>query len=94
MVHEQSGATIATGSWALEGTVFPGKRLRDIGWRRAMDNRGDLNVGQLYDWGYRFAIVDETAGRVLSKKARDDIFGVDNRILDCPTIDVYRLTPH
>jgi len=93
MVHEQPGATIATGSWALEGTVFPGKRLRDIGWRRAMDNRGELDVQQLYDWGYRFAIVDETAGRVLSRKARDDIFGVDNRILDCPTIDVYRLKP-
>ena len=89
--HEQSGATIATGSWALEGTVFPGKRLRDAGWRKAMDRQGALNTSQLYDWGYRYVIVDETAGRVLSKTARDDVFGLSNRIGDCSEYDVYRL---
>jgi len=93
MVHEQSGATIATGSWALEGVVFPGKRLRDIGWRQAMDGRGALDTGQLYAWGYRYVIVDETAGRVLARRARNDIFGVDNQIIDCPTIDVYQIMP-
>ena len=90
--HEQSGATIATGSWDLEGTVFPGKRLRDIGWRKAMDRQGTLNVSQLYNWGYRYVIVDETAGRVLSKTARDDVFGLKNRLADCAEHDVYRLT--
>ena len=89
--HEQSGATIATGSWALRGTVFPGKRLRDIGWRKAMDRQGKLQISQLYDWGYRYVIVDETAGRVLSKTARDDVFGLHNRIEDCSNYDVYRL---
>ncbi len=93
MVHGQPGATIATGSWALEGTVFPGKRLRDIGWRKAMEGRGDLDVGTLYDWGYRTVIVDESSGRVVSRRARDDVFGVDNRILDCETMDVYELRP-
>ena len=90
--HEQSGATIATGSWALEGTVFPGKRLREAGWRKAMDRQGTLNISQLYDWGYRYVIVDETAGRVLSKTARDDVFGLSNRIGDCPEHDVFRLS--
>ena len=89
--HEQAGATIATGSWALEGTVFPGKRLRDIGWRKAMDRQGDLNTELLYEWGYRYAIVDKTAGRVLSKTARDDVFGVYNRIADCTEHAVYQL---
>ena len=42
--HEQAGATIATGSWALKGTVFPGKSLRDIGWSKAMDRQGTLNT--------------------------------------------------
>ncbi len=93
MVHGQPGATIATGSWALEGTVFPGKRLRDIGWRKAMDGRGELDVSALYDWGYRTVIVDESSGRVVTRRARDDIFGLDNRILDCETVDVYRLRP-
>ena len=89
--HEQPGATIATGSWDLEGTVFPGKRLRDVGWRKAMDRQGTLNISQLYNWGYRYVIVDETAGRVLSKTARDDVFGLSNRIGDCLEHDVYRL---
>lgn len=89
--HEQAGATIATGSWALKGTVFPGKRLRDVGWRKAMDRQGELNTDLLYEWGYRYAIVDKTAGRVLSKTARDDVFGVENRIVNCPEHAVYQL---
>ena len=89
--HEQPGATIATGSWDLEGTVFPGKRLRDVGWRKAMDRQGTLDLSQLYNWGYRYVIVDETAGRVLSKTARDDVFGLNNRVEDCTEHDVYRL---
>ena len=50
-----------------------------------------MKVSQLYDWGYRYVIVDETAGRVLSRTARDDVFGVVNRIEDCADYDVYRL---
>ena len=72
--HEQPGATIATGSWDLEGTVFPGKRLRDVGWRKAMDRQGTLNISQLYNWGYRYVIVDETRVEAV-KTARDDVFG-------------------
>ena len=56
-----------------------------------MDRQGTLDTTQLYNWGYRYVIVDETAGRVLSKTARDDVFGLSNRIGDCAGHDVYRL---
>ena len=56
-----------------------------------MDRQGTLKVSQLYNWGYRYVIVDETAGRVLSRTARDDVFGLSNRIEDCAEHDVYRL---
>ena len=89
--HEQPGATIGTGSWPLVGNVFPGKVLRDLGWRAAMDGNGQLDIQQLSDWGYRYAIVDKTAGRILSRRARDDVFGSENLVLSCPLQDIYKL---
>lgn len=92
MVHSQSGATIGTGSWFLVGKKFPGHRLRELGWRKAMGGQGNLDVSQLAEWGYRYAIVDKTTGRLLERRARDEVFGEENRVMSCSTIDVYKLS--
>ena len=91
MVHSQPGATIGTGSWFLVGTKFPGHRLRELGWRKAMEGKGQLQVSQLSNWGYRYVIVDKTTGRLLERRARDEVLGEENRLKSCDTIDIYQL---
>ena len=63
----------------------------ELGWRKAMEGKGSLDVSQLTEWGYRYAIVDKTTGRLLERRARDDVFGEENRIKSCHTIDIYQL---
>lgn len=91
MVHSQPAPTIGTGSWSLVGTKFPGHRLRELGWRKAMDGTGTLDVAQLAEWGYHYAIVDKTTGRLLERRARDEVFGAENQLRSCATIDIYKI---
>ena len=86
MLHNQPAATISTGSWFLEGNVFPGKRLRDLGWRKAVDMKGRLNVPQLQSLGYQYVLIDKKAGRVLTRHGRDAVFGSMNLIEECDNI--------
>ena len=92
IVHEQPGATIGTGSWPLEGVVFPGALLRDLGWRAVIDGKGGLDITTLGNWGYKYAIVDTSVGRVLTRRMRDDVFGMENTLAHCPGYDVYTLS--
>ena len=86
MEHNQAAATIATGSWFLEGNVFPGKRLRDLGWRKAVDMNGNINIQQLQSFGYQYVLIDKTAGRVLTRHARDNVFGSMKLIEECDNL--------
>jgi hypothetical protein len=91
MIHNQPGATIGTGSWALEGTVFPGKRLRDIGWRKSMNRTGDLNVSQLQKWGYEHVIIDKKSGYLMTRVGRDSAFKGSKIQMECTNVMILDL---
>jgi len=91
LVHEQPGATIGTGSWPLVGKVFPGHVLRELGWREAMEGRGTLDVQTLANWGYTHVFVDRTVGKILSRRARDEVFGSKMQIHSCSSVDIYQM---
>ena len=80
VVHRHPGATIGTGSWPLEGSVFPGHVLRELGWRKALSDQGKLDIQQLADWGYEAVIIDHTALRTYDKRGREKVF-VDLEVL-------------
>ena len=93
VVHRHPGATIGTGSWPLEGTVFPGHVLRELGWRKALSGQGKLDIQQLADWGYEAVIIDHTALRTYDKRGREKVF-VDLDVLSSgATCTVLRLPP-
>lgn len=74
VVHRRPGATIGTGSWPLVGNVFPGHFLRVLGWRKAMDGNGQLDIQQLSDWGYTNVILDHRALRTYVQRGQDEVF--------------------
>lgn len=84
VVHRHPGATIGTGSWPLVGSVFPGHFLRQLGWRKALSGRGELDLQQLADWGYTAVVLDHTALRNSDKRGRDEVF-VDLEIISTGT---------
>ena len=55
--HGRPGATVGTGSWPLVGGVFPGHMLRGLGWGKALQGRGKLDVQTLADWGVRHVVL-------------------------------------
>jgi hypothetical protein len=91
MVHGRPGATIGTGSWPLNGTVFPGVLLRDLGWDKAVSGTGTLDTSRLSRWGYKWAIVDVRASKTLRTRAHDDVFGADAFVERCGDVEIYRL---
>ncbi|MFT5686612.1 MAG: hypothetical protein ACI8RZ_007568 [Myxococcota bacterium] len=56
--HGRPGATVGTGSWPLVGGVFPGHVLRELGWSKAIEGKGKLDVQTLADWGFRHVVLD------------------------------------
>ena len=91
MVHDREGATIGTGSWPLEGTVFPGVVLRELGWNKALKGAGQLDVRRLSRWGYQWVVVDGRVSRTLRNTARTQTFGESALVESCGYFDVYRL---
>ena len=91
MVHGRPGATIGTGSWPLKGTVFPGVLLRDLGWSKAVEGTGKLDVARLSRWGYTWVIVDARASKTMRTRAHDDVFGAKAFVDRCGDFEIYRL---
>ena len=91
MAHGRPGATIGTGSWPLTGTVFPGVLLRDLGWDKAVEGTGALDLSRLSRWGYHWVIVDGRASKTMRMRAHDDVFGADSLVEECGDFEIYRL---
>jgi hypothetical protein len=91
MVHGLPGATIGTGSWPLNGTVFPSIVLRELGWSDAISGKGTLDILRLSRWGYRWAIVDGRPSKTLRMRAHDDVFGANAFVDSCGDFEIYRL---
>ena len=91
LAHGRPGATIGTGSWPLIGEKFPGYWLRNLGWKKAMEEKGELDKSELYRLGYRWVVVDLAAPTMPVIRAQERILGPQNLVDSCEGYEVYRL---
>jgi len=91
IVHERPAPSIGAGSWPLVGTVFPGHALRQLGWRDALDGKGQLDIQELSDWGYRFGVIDLSTSRTTVQLGRDHAFHSSRLWKKCPDYEIYAL---
>lgn len=90
VAHGRPGATVGTGSWPLDGKLFPGHTLRAMGWKDQVNGTGTLDLQTLADWGYRWMLVDTQADpELLHPVSR--MFKADDLVKQCPTAAVYRM---
>ena len=72
MVHSQAGATIELD---LGFSSVPNFHIVFESWDAWQWKVRGLRRVSATEWGYRYAIVDKTTGRLLERRARDDVFG-------------------
>ncbi len=88
--HGRPGATVGTGSWPLVGGVFPGHVLRELGWSKALEGKGKLDVQTLSDWGFRYVVLD-TAVPDPQQGAAMRIFRRTSIVTQCDGARIFRL---